>query len=166
MTMFRLSRTRISEWGVAATVALLAVSGCGTPPLPDPYVPRSAVAPEIVHCNDHTGHKSGAKPWILGGTCCCTPTPELMAALHRDGICVGMTAEDLRAKYQSAGIKLRSPDHDHCNGLCERGPHVVLGGKCMCPPTPGTEYYERVVAGRGVPPRDAAPVANPLATNQ
>ena len=27
-------------------------------------------------CHDAVGHVKGNKPWILGGNCCCTPTPE------------------------------------------------------------------------------------------
>ena len=124
--------------------------------IPKPFVPKSSTAPPIVYCNDATGHKPGAVPWVLGGTCCCTPTDELMAKLHADGICVGMDAAALRAKYEEAGIALRGPGHQWCNGSCPSGPHVVLGGKCMCPPTPGTEYYERVVAGIGAVPRAGA----------
>ena len=59
-------------------------------------------------------------------------------------------------QYEKAGIVLACPGHMHCNGLCKAGPHVVLGGKCMCPPTPGTDYYEKVVTGIGAPPRQTA----------
>jgi hypothetical protein len=138
---------------VLAAVLALASAGCETPP--GPFVPKVAVAPEVVYCNDHTGHKPGSKPFVMGGTCCCTPTPELMAKLQADGFCTGMTADDLREEYAKAGIQLTGPGHEHCNGLCEAGPHVVLGGKCMCPPTPGTEYAERVICAP--PPGAAAP---------
>ena len=118
-------------------------TGCEAPP--PPYVPKASLAPEVICCNDYTGHKPGTKPWIMGGTCTCTPTEELMKKLHADGFCNGINASDLRAMYEKAGMKLRSPDHLWCNGLCDAGPHVVLGGKCMCPPTPGTAYFEKVV---------------------
>lgn len=120
--------------------------GCEVPP--PPYVPKGLIAPKVVCCNDHTGHKPGAKPWIMDGTCTCTPSEELIGKLHADGFCTGMTAGDLGAMYEKAGIKLRGEGHMWCNGMCDAGPHVVLGGKCMCPPTPGTEYYERVVSGK------------------
>ena len=129
-------------WGVLA----LALAGCETPP--GPYVAKSTVAPEVVYCNDHTGHKPGNKPWVLGGKCCCTPTDELMVPLQKDGFCQGMTAEQLRAAYEQKGIALKGPGHMRCNGLCPNGPHVVLGGRCMCPPTLGTDYGERVITGR------------------
>ena len=131
-----------------------AIIGCEQPP--GPFVPKSQVSPTVVYCNDQTGHKPGSQPWIFGGTCCCTPTDALMDQLHKDGFCVGMTADDLADKYKAAGIALKGPGHQHCNGLCKNGPHVVLGGKCMCPPTPGTEYYEKVVTGQGAPPRNVA----------
>lgn len=136
-------RNEIILFALCLTVAVIA--GCQAPP--PPYVARQACT-QVVYCNDYTGHKPGSKPWIMGGTCCCTPSDELMAQLHRDGFCLDMTAEQLADAYRAKGIALRGKGHEHCNGLCVHGPHVVLGGKCMCPPTPGTEYYDRVVSGR------------------
>lgn len=136
---------------------MIVVSGCAQ--LPRPYVPKGRIAPEIVYCNDHTGHKAGSKPWVLDGTCCCTPDDKLMARLHADGFCLGMDAEELRRLYREEEIKLRGPDHQWCNGFCESGPHVVLGGKCMCPPTPGTTYYERIVAGKHALSREELPAS-------
>ena len=136
-----------------SAILILAVAiflaGCEKPP-PPPYVAKSITPPAVVYCNDNTGHKAGSKPFVMGGTCCCTPTDELMDQLHKDGYCVGMSTQDLTDEYTKAGIALKSPGHERCNGLCPSGPHVVLGGKCMCPPTPGTQYYEDVVTGKGV----------------
>jgi hypothetical protein len=146
---------RTNCW-LALLGAALALAGCETPP--GPFVPKAAVAPEVTYCNDNTGHKAGAKPWVLGGKCCCTPSDELMTQLHKDGFCQGQSAEDLRDAYRKAGIALRGPDHNWCNGLCSSGPHVVMGGKCMCPPTPGTQYAEDVALGRGTA---QAPLAMP-----
>lgn len=130
---------------VSCAVMVAFVAGCEAPLVP--YVPKALVAPQVVHCNDHTGHKAGSKPWIMGGTCTCTPTDTLMTQLHADGFAKGMSTADLRAMYEKEGIKLRGPGHMWCNGICDAGPHVVLAGKCMAPPVPGTEYYERVVLG-------------------
>jgi len=152
----RIAWTLAAQAAAAGLLALLA--GCETPP--PPFVPKLLLAPPVVYCNDHTGHRPGAQPWILGGTCTCTPTEELMNRLHADGFCAGMTADDLRAKYEAAGIRLAGPGHRRCNGICDAGPHVVLGGKCMCPPTPGTEYYERIVSGSGAVPRSKEPAAD------
>jgi hypothetical protein len=80
-----------------------------------------------------------------------------MEQLHRDGFCKEMDTQALALAYQQAGIALRGPGHMNCNGVCSHGPHVVLGGKCMCPPTPGTVYFEQVVVGRA--PAAPAPAA-------
>ena len=146
----RVSGTTAGCLIVFAAAAMATLAGCETPP--PPYVPKALAAPEVVNCNDHTGHNASAKPWVMGGTCTCTPSQELMAKLHADGVAVGMSAADLRAAYDKGGIKLGGDGHQWCNGLCPAGPHVVLGGKCMAPPTPGTEYYEQVIfAKRPVP---------------
>ena len=145
-------RNNAAFWVFVALVAM--IGGCETPP--GPFVPKSGVSPAVVYCNDNTGHKSGSQPWVMGGTCCCTPCNALMDQFHKDGFCQGVTADDLAASYNSAGIALKGPGHQYCNGLCDHGPHVVLGGKCMCPPTPGTEYYEKIIVGQGAAPRKAS----------
>jgi len=103
-------------------------------------------SPPVKYCNDATGHAPGSKPWILGGTCCCTPSPQLVEQYHRDGIALDLTYEDLVRMYREAGITT-DLDHKGCNNMCDHGPHVVKGGKCMCTPTPGTRNFEQVVSG-------------------
>jgi len=152
-TSRKTARSHWIGWAAALCVLAATLAGCETPP--GPYVAKSLVAPDVVYCNDSVGHKPGNQPWALGGKCCCTPSEELMEQLHRDGFCKDMTAEQLRSLYEQKGIALKGPGHTRCNGLCAKGLHVVLGGRCMCPPTPGTEYYERVIAG----PARSAPVA-------
>lgn len=127
--------------GVLIGLALFA--GCDT--IPQPYVPKSPTAPEVVHCNDYTGHLKGATPWALEGDCTCTPSPALMAKLHADGICPKLDEAGLRKLYVDQGIVLRGPEHGCCNGMCDAGPHVVMGGRCMAPPTPGTELAEIII---------------------
>jgi hypothetical protein len=134
---------KASKLILLACAAVLMAAGCEQPP--GPFVPKSHTPGAITYCNDYTGHKPGAKPFIMGGTCCCTPSDELMAQLQKDGFCIGMSAEGLAQEYKARKIALREPGHMFCNGLCEAGPHVALGGHCMCPPTPGTVYYEQVV---------------------
>ncbi len=127
---------------------ILILAGCmiaGCQQIPGPFVPKNLIAPPITNCNDYSGHQAGSKPVVMGGSCCCTPTPELMAKLHADGHCLNMDASALKATYQKAGIALKGPGHTYCNGLCDSGPHVVLGGKCLAPPRPGTNYYEKVI---------------------
>ena len=121
------------------------IAGCAVAP-PPPFVPKAQVVKSVVHCNDYTGHTPGNTPWAMGGKCTCTPTDELMAKLHAEGSCTSMSTAMLKDLYASKGIRLAGPGHMRCNGLCTAGPHVVLGGKCMCPPTPGTESFEKIVS--------------------
>jgi hypothetical protein len=133
-------------WVVAAlslTVTLLA-AGCVKPP--PPYVPAYPARTAQAHCFDGVPHLPGSRPIILGGACCCTPSDELMAKLHADGVCLDLDTEGLIELYHNSGIQLAT-DHQRCNNLCEYGPHVVLAGKCLVPPVPGTRNYEEVVTG-------------------
>jgi len=125
-------------------VMLFLLQGCIKPP--PPYVPAYSQTLRQVHCFDGVPHQKGSKPWVLGGACCCTPTDTLMAEYHGDGICIGSNTEDLIALYHEKGITLATA-HDGCNNLCEHGPHVVKGGKCMVPPRPGTRNYQEVITG-------------------
>jgi hypothetical protein len=131
----------------AVTVALVAsallLGGCGGPPK---YTPKPVSSPPVKYCNDATGHQSGAAPWIMGGTCCCTPTAELIEQYHRDSVCLDMTVDDLIKMYKDAGI-VTDLDLTGTNNLDDHGPHVVKGGKSMVTPTPGTKNFEEVVSG-------------------
>lgn len=133
-----------------ATIGLLA--GCGTPPTKyffNPYVGKGIQPPEILHCFDTIGHKRGTYPFVLGGTCCCTPTPSLLEIYHEDGFLIEYTSvEELEKVYADKEIVLRHPEGWNCNNLCDQGPHVVFGGKCMVSPVVGTQNYENVVTGK------------------
>lgn len=121
------------------------LDGCATP-TQVPYVAKPTSMPAPAYCFDSVGHIPGSKPFILGGTCCCTPTKELMDKYHADGLLLDMQLKDLLSLYESAGIKT-ALDHHGCNNLCQWGPHVIKGGKCMAPPTPGTFNFEEVRFG-------------------
>jgi hypothetical protein len=125
---------------LVAITCLIASCAARTPP----FVAKPSASPEPVHCFDSVGHMAGTKPFIFGGTCCCTPTPKLMEHYHRDGFLLDMEYEDLVRAYSDRGIQLSSPAHLCCNNLCEHGPHVVKGGKCMASPTPGTANFEEI----------------------
>jgi hypothetical protein len=87
------------------------------------------------------------KPWILGGTCCCTPTREnydlhvSQGTIPRD-----MSYEAYLDLYKQRGI-VTGLDHKNCGNLCGHGPHVLAGGRCMATPTPGTPAYEAITYG-------------------
>ena len=102
---------------------------------------------KVVYCNDFTGHVPGAKPFVLGGTCCCTPTQALADAYHRDGLLPDYDVGRLKQLYEGLGIKMVD-DHRDCNNACPWGPYILQGGKCMVPPTPGTQHYEEMITGR------------------
>ncbi|MEE8142823.1 MAG: hypothetical protein V3T77_06965 [Planctomycetota bacterium] len=113
----------------------------------DRILPPPQYAPEIRHCNDTVGHTRGTYPYIFGGTCCCNPSMELLDAYHRDGFLGEWGADALLWAYRSRNIAT-TKDHHDCNNICEYGPHLVRGGRCMVPPTPGTLNYEQVLTGR------------------
>ncbi|MCK5269433.1 MAG: hypothetical protein KAJ46_01560 [Sedimentisphaerales bacterium] len=110
------------------------------------HFPKPSKSPEIKHCFDTVGHKRGSKPWLLGGSCCCTPSEKVLADWQANGYFVGKSVAEVIALYHEKGFRLAT-DHQNCNNACKYGPHVVKGGKCMVPPTPGTENYEEILFG-------------------
>jgi len=145
----KLTRVDLITLTVAAyfsVVLMLAWSSGGCEPTEKPFEPKSAMHLEPKYCFDTVGHTPGTKPFILGGTCCCTPTKELMEQYHADGFLKDMELQDLIRLYEERGIKT-ALDHIGCNNLCKWGPHIVKGGKCMVPPTPGTTNFEEVRFG-------------------
>jgi len=128
-------------------VALMLICGCALPTR-TPYVPRSRSA-QPTYCNDLTGHITGNKPYIMGGKCCCTPSEKLLKLLQRDGYCVGMTVDDLRTLYHERGIILKGGEN-----VTPMEKHVLLGGRSLIPPPPGTWEWEVAV---GAVPRLPSP---------
>ncbi|MGE4558195.1 MAG: hypothetical protein AB7D07_15430 [Desulfovibrionaceae bacterium] len=133
---------------VASSAGLLTACGKPTKYLVNPYVAKSMTPPPIKYCFTTVGHVPGTQPFIFGGTCCCTPTQELMDQYHADGFLLDMELEDLLAEYETRGIVLRHEGGWQCNNLCSSGPHLVFGGHCMVPPTIGTQNYENVITGK------------------
>ena len=83
----------------------------------------------------------------MGGDCCCTPDERLLQAWRDAGLSSQVDLKDVVRRYQEMGI-VTGLDHQGCNNCCAFGPHVVLGGSCMAPPTPATRNYEMVISGR------------------
>jgi hypothetical protein len=132
---------------VGMLVAAVVLAGCEGRYRPLPYRPKAPDTPPILACHDGVGHIEGRKPWVLGGTCCCTPTPANFALHQKQGtIDKSMAYEAYLALHKERGI-VTDLDHKGCGNLCAAAPHVVLGGKCMATPTPGAGFYERVTFG-------------------
>jgi hypothetical protein len=124
-------------------ISIIFLSSCGPPA----FVARKTSSPPLKYCNDITGHKEGSVPFVLGGTCTCTPTrSHYQRCVQEKGINNSSSYDDFLNLYSSKGIKT-DLDHKGCNNRCQWGPHVVFGGKCMTTPTPGTLNFERVVSG-------------------
>jgi hypothetical protein len=138
--MSALSRRHLLKTLAAAGL----VGGCG--PQLGPYQAKAIAPPPIKNCFDTIGHQ-GFKPHVLGGTCYCNPLPAQIAIWQKDGHFQGKSGDEIVQVYQAAGFKTLL-DHQDCNNLCEWGPHVVKGGKCMVPPTPLTDNYEEVAVGK------------------
>ncbi len=144
--LHRVNREKLLWFNICVVgMACIFIAGCQKPP--QPYVSKATAPVKLKHCNDYTGHKTGTQPWATGGTCCCTPSPQLMDKLHADGFCRNMDADALETTYKSKGIILRGGKPVFSNGMGPSGDHVVLGGNSLIPPTPGTTYYERVITG-------------------
>jgi hypothetical protein len=129
----------------ALTSALFGfLSGCAKPTQYyfNPYVAKNIAAPEIVHCFTTIGHKRGTFPFILGGTCVCTPTQELMEAYHSDGFVVDYDLHRLIQEYERRDIVLEHENGWQCNNQCK------FGGKCMVSPTVATQNFENVATGK------------------
>lgn len=139
-------KMKLPYFAIAAALMFLS-SACETPYRPVPYVAKPRTAPVQLICHDAVGHVRGSRPWVLGGTCCCTPT-RANYELHRsDGtIDAALSYDEYLGLYRDRGITT-DLDHRACGNLCANGPHVVLGGKCMSTPVPGTAFYERVTYG-------------------
>jgi len=137
--------------GVTVSSFLTLFSACSPPNTKhyfNVYKAKKLNAPEIVYCFSTIGHKKGTTPFIMGGTCCCSPTQELMDQYHEDGILLNYDLAKLIAEYKERGIVLEHENGWQCNNQCAQGPHIVFDGKCMVSPTLGTQNWENVITGK------------------
>lgn len=137
--------------GTAATTVFAALTGCAPPNTKyyfNMYKAKNVQSPDVVHCFTSIGHKRGTQPFILGGTCCCTPSEALLEMYHEDGVLLDYDLAALLDEYDQRGIVLAHDNGWQCNNLCDHGPHVVFGGTCMVPPTLGTQNWENVITGK------------------
>ena len=131
---------------LAFLCSIVLLAGCAKEARYTLVLPKET-SPPVAYCFDTVGHTPGAKPWVLGGTCCCTPSEKVLNDYKKGGhVAQDMTLDGLKALYEAKGIKT-ALDHQGCNNMCKWGPHVVKGGKCMVPPVPMTMNYEEIFSG-------------------
>ena len=154
-----LRKTEPAARGIIILLPVLLLAGCPRQHTqmraPLAFTPMSERLPRVAYCNDHTGHVAGSKPFVLGGKCCCTPTQKLIDAYHRDGLLLDYDLGRLKELYSGLDIKT-AHDHRDCNNRCAWGPHILQGGSCMVPPTPGTQHFEEIITGRFHLPEETA----------
>lgn len=118
--------------------------------------PAAAVARPIAHPNDVTGPIAGTWPYILGGTCVCTPSPEVLATYHAGGYLLDYSLEDLRDLYRLEGIVF--DPLPYAPGNDDTWTHVLRGGRLLQAPIPGSAGFEELTyfPARTYQPKSAA----------
>lgn len=136
------------KWKGFLFVAIIGVLLCSCATAP-PMKLKSFTPPKVKYCIDTIGHISGTAPWILDGTCCCTPTLEMFETYKREGsVSSDMTYQEFLNLFKDRGIVTDlDKGYKGSNNRDDHGPHVVFGGKSMVTPTPGTDNYEAVISG-------------------
>ncbi len=104
----------------------------------------ASLAPnDIRHCNDATGHIAGRKPYILGGTCVCTPTPSLMQAYSAAGVLGDWTVGQLDELYRAEGI-VRAPLPAVDRATSKTYHHILRKGRLLYTPRVGSAGFEQL----------------------
>ncbi len=88
------------------------------------------------YCFDGSPIIPNVKPFIFGGCDLSMPSDDDQALIK--------AYKDHGIVWENHGCR------GGCNSLCEKGPHVALGGYCLTPPTPGTKEYNDIILGIGV----------------
>ncbi len=92
-----------------------------------------------LYANDTHELPESTLPYILGGRCMRTPTPELMSEYHDAGLPAEIDFHDLMAIYQDEGIVIASL----ARGV-ELGRHISEGGNTLYTPDPCSVGYARL----------------------
>ena len=133
------------------TAFLLSVSSCAVKQPgyqgSSSFVRKPLTPLPVQYCVSDATHIAGSKPYILGGRCACTPSPQRFKSYQQAGHLQGYSYDGFLQLYKQRGIQT-GLDHQDCNNLCKWGPHVIFGGSCMVPPTPATQNYEAVILGK------------------
>ncbi len=120
--------------------------------------PGWASSGEIHYCNDQTPEiREVHLPYILGGSCVCTPSEETLASCQEQGLLVGMTPSGLAELYHLEGITITA------RGEGNPGLHVLEGGRSLYTPYAGTAGFSRLFGQRHRPYKPRSPEVRALA---
>lgn len=100
--------------------------------------PFWAASGDVQYCNDAIDLGRPHVPFVLGGTCCCTPTYDRLRETQQQGLVPGLDLAHLIDLYRQEGIKIEGID-DGAPGL-----HVLEGGDWLYTPLPGTVGFARL----------------------
>lgn len=102
--------------------------------------PAWAVSGRVLYANDETGAlDSPTLPYILGGRCVRTPTPDLLVEYERAGLPGDVSFGQLMELYRLEGLEpLPGPERRRARG------HVLEGGQTVFTPQSGTAGFARL----------------------
>jgi len=105
-----------------------------------PQAPAWATSGEVLYANDFYDARipGDGLPYIMGGRCVRTPTPETLQRYHAAGNLLDLTTNDLRNLYRDEGITLEVGEQ--AGGGAR---HILEGGTSLVSPLPGTAGYAR-----------------------
>ncbi len=104
------------------------------------FAPEWATSGRILYANDETGPLAEPTlPYILGGRCVRTPTPDLLAEYQRAGLPGDISFGQLLELYRLEGLEaLPGADRRRARG------HVLEGGRTVFTPQAGTAAFARL----------------------
>lgn len=102
--------------------------------------PAWAVSGRVLYANDETGAlDEPTLPYILGGRCVRTPTPDLLVEYERAGLPGDVSFGQLMELYRLEGLEpLPGPERRRARG------HVLEGGQTVFTPQSGTAGFARL----------------------
>lgn len=103
-----------------------------------PAAPNWASSGQVLYCNDAFPDAcEDHLPFILGGSCTCTPSYTVLDDIQSRGYLAGMSLSQLEDLYRLEGIKIAGRDPG------PPGRHVLEGGDWLFTPLPGTAGFAR-----------------------
>ncbi|GIK19561.1 MAG: hypothetical protein DYG93_02505 [Leptolyngbya sp. PLA2] len=104
------------------------------------FAPAWAASGRILYANDETGALDAPTlPYILGGRCVRTPTPDLLVEYQRAGLPDDVSFGQLLELYRLEGLEpLPGPERRRARG------HVLEGGRTVFTPQAGSAAFARL----------------------